>query len=60
VRRREAEHRLLQAPLFSQYSANKELRKAMRSRGSLNHVQNVHLETRANRAADGAASSGIF
>ena len=46
--------------LFSEYRANSENRKEMMSRGSLNHVQNVHLETRAARSADGAESSGTF
>ena len=46
--------------LFSQYTANREQTKEMTSRGSLNHVQNVHLETLAESAADGASSRGTF
>src|SRR5215475_13837758 len=55
-----AGHRFLQDHLLSQYTANRAQTKETMSRGSLNHVQNVHLETLADSAADGASSRGTF
>src|SRR5262245_44575341 len=56
--RRNAGPRFLQDYLLSQYTANREHTKEMTSRGSRNHVQNAHLETRAASAAEGASSRG--
>src|SRR5215470_10144887 len=55
-----AGHRFLQDHLLSQYTANRAHTKERRSRGSLHHVQNVHLETRAESTADGVSSRGTF
>jgi hypothetical protein len=51
---------VFQHHLFRPRRAKREQRNDRMSSGSLNHVQNVHLETLAKSSADGIESRGTY